>query len=137
MTLYDPARFDAKGELYFRLVAGAGVAGAGAGRRLGYAFPTLLPGNNASLIGLVILTFGLFGWRTAYGWLVQQPYMREKVYVLGTGERAQRLVQGIAAAPGIGRGRGGLERERGRAADPGNGGCALDGTGRQRTACTA
>ena len=92
--LYDAARFDAKGELYFRLFLVPGLL-ALALATIGYAFPTLLPGNNASLIGLVILTFGLFGWRTAYGWLVQQPYMQEKVYVLGTGERAQRLVQGL------------------------------------------
>jgi sugar transferase (PEP-CTERM system associated) len=92
--LYDSTRFDAKGELYFRLFLVPGLlALALAG--VGFFFPNALPGNNASLIGLVILTVGLFGWRTAYGWLVQQPYMQEKVYVLGTGERAQRLVQGL------------------------------------------
>lgn len=92
--LYDAARFDAKGELYFRLFLVPGLLAlllAG----IGLAFPNVLPGNNASLIALVILTIGLFGWRTAYGWLIQQPYMQEKVYVLGTGERAQRLVQGL------------------------------------------
>jgi sugar transferase (PEP-CTERM system associated) len=92
--LYDAARFDAKGELYFRLFLVPGLLAlvlAG----IGFAFPNALPGNNASLIALVILTIGLFGWRTAYGWLIQQPYMQEKVYVLGTGERAQRLVQGL------------------------------------------
>jgi sugar transferase (PEP-CTERM system associated) len=92
--LYDAARFDAKGELYFRLFLVPGLLAlllAG----IGFAFPHALPGNNASLIALVILTIGLFGWRTAYAWLIQQPYMQEKVYVLGTGERAQRLVQGL------------------------------------------
>jgi sugar transferase (PEP-CTERM system associated) len=92
--LYDATRFDAKGELYFRLFLVPGLLAlllAG----IGLAFPNVLPGNNASLIALVILTIGLFGWRTAYGWLIQQPYMQEKVYVLGTGERAQRLVQGL------------------------------------------
>jgi sugar transferase (PEP-CTERM system associated) len=92
--LYDATRFDAKGELYFRLFLVPGLLAlllAG----IGLTFPNVLPGNNASLIALVILTIGLFGWRTAYGWLIQQPYMQEKVYVLGTGERAQRLVQGL------------------------------------------
>jgi sugar transferase (PEP-CTERM system associated) len=92
--LYDATRFDAKGELYFRLFLVPGLLAlllAG----IGLAFPNVLPGNNASLIALVILTIGLFGWRTAYGWLIQQPYMQEKVYVLGTGEQAQRLVQGL------------------------------------------
>ncbi len=30
-----------------------------------------------------------------YAWLVQRPYLRERVYVLGTGDRAQRLVNGL------------------------------------------
>ncbi|HWX91968.1 MAG TPA: TIGR03013 family XrtA/PEP-CTERM system glycosyltransferase [Terriglobales bacterium] len=92
--LYDATRFDAKGELYFRLFLVPGLLAlllAG----IGFAFPNALPGNNASVIALVILTLGLFGWRTAYGWLIQQPYMQEKVYVLGTGEQARRLVQGL------------------------------------------
>lgn len=99
--LYDASRFDAKGELYFRLFLVPGVLALALGA-IGYFFPRMLPGNNASLIGLVILTFGLFGWRTAYGWLVQQPYMQEKVYVLGTGQRAQRLVQGLRQRKDLG-----------------------------------
>ena len=43
----------------------------------------------AFLLGLIILTLALLGWRTAYYWLVQQPYLRERVYVLGGGERAR------------------------------------------------
>src|ERR1700751_1011469 len=99
--LYDSSRFDAKGELYFRLFLVPGILALAVGG-IGYFFPNLLPGNNASLIGLVILTFGLFGWRTTYGWLVQQPYMQEKVYVLGTGQRAQRLVQGLRQRKDLG-----------------------------------
>jgi sugar transferase (PEP-CTERM system associated) len=99
--LYDATRIDKKGELYFRLFLVPGLLAlvlAG----IGLFFPRVLPGNNASLIGLVILTVGLFGWRTAYGWLIQQPYMQEKVYVLGTGERAQRLVQGLGQSRELG-----------------------------------
>ena len=99
--LYDSSRFDAKGELYFRLFLVPGILALALGA-IGYCFPNLLPGTNASLIGLVILTFGLFGWRTAYGWLVQRPYMQEKVYVLGTGQRAQRLVQGLRQRKDLG-----------------------------------
>ena len=92
--LYDPTRLDAKADMYFRLFLVPGLL-ALILAAIAWFFPTLLPGNNASLIGLVFLTLGLIGWRTAYGWLVQQPLMQEKVYVLGTGERAQRLVQGL------------------------------------------
>jgi sugar transferase (PEP-CTERM system associated) len=92
--LYDATQFDAKGEMYFRLFLVPGLFAlflAG----IAYFFPRALPGNNASLIGLVFLTLGLVVWRAAYSWLVQQAFMQERVYVLGTGERAQRLVQGL------------------------------------------
>ena len=92
--LYDSAQFDAKGEMYFRLFLVPGLFALFLAL-VGYFFPYVLPGNNASLIALVLLTLGLVGWRAAYGWLVQQPFMQEKVYVLGTGERAQRLVLGL------------------------------------------
>jgi sugar transferase (PEP-CTERM system associated) len=62
---------------------------------VGFLFPTLLPGNNSVLAGLIILIFTLFSWRAAYFWMVKQPFLRERVYVLGTGERAERLVRGL------------------------------------------
>lgn len=91
--LYDPARMSAKGELYFRLLLIPGLLAlilAG----VGFAFPAILPGT-ATLLGLIILTVGMLGWRSIYSWLVQQPFMQERVYVLGTGDRALRLVQGL------------------------------------------
>jgi sugar transferase (PEP-CTERM system associated) len=92
--LYDSSRFEAKGEMYFRLFLVPGLL-AILLSAVSWIYPQALPGNNASLFGLVLLTIGLVGWRAAYGWLVQQPFMQEKVYVLGTGDRAQRLVQGL------------------------------------------
>ena len=78
--LYDPARFSAKGELYFRLLLVPGLL-ALAMAAVSYVFPRALIGNGSSLIGLVILTFALFGWRMAYAWLAQRPYLQERVYV--------------------------------------------------------
>jgi sugar transferase (PEP-CTERM system associated) len=99
--LYDPSSFNARWDQVFRLLLVLGlVALALAG--VGYVFPNFLPGNNSALAGLVILTVALFGWRTAYAWLSQQPYLRERVYVLGTGDRAQRLVQGLRARSDLG-----------------------------------
>ena len=69
--LYDPASFTAKGELYFRLLLVPGLL-ALALAALSYLYPRALPGNYSALVGLIILTFALFGWRTAYEWLVQQ-----------------------------------------------------------------
>ena len=50
-----------------------------------------------------ILTVALFGWRLGFlQWLVQLPILVERVYVLGTGERAQRVVQGLRQNPELG-----------------------------------
>jgi len=98
--LYDPAYVNEKGELYFRLLLVPGLLAlvlAG----VGYFFPQFIR-NSAFLLGLIIVTMALFGWRTAYAWLAQQPYLRERVYVVGTGERAQRLVQGLRTRSELG-----------------------------------
>ena len=92
--LYDPARFNAKGELYFRLLLVPGLL-ALLLALIEHYFQDFSLGNGAFLLGLMILTLALLGWRTAYDWLVQQPYLRERIYVFGTGERAQRLVAGL------------------------------------------
>ncbi len=99
--LYDPSHFDPKDELYFRLLLVPGVLAFGLAI-LEVIFPSAMPGNLSSFLGLVILTVALFGWRSAYAWLASQPFLRERVYVLGTGERAYRLVQGLQAHPEIG-----------------------------------
>jgi sugar transferase (PEP-CTERM system associated) len=61
-----------------------------------YFVPEFLPGKNSGLAGVVILAVALFGWRAAYSWIVRQPLFQERVYVVGTGERAQRLLSGLA-----------------------------------------
>ena len=99
--LYDTARLSTKGELYFRLLMVPGLmAFLMAG--ISYARPNFLLGGGSSALGLLILTFALVGWRLGYGWLVQLPVLVERVYVLGTGERAQRVVQGLRQNPEIG-----------------------------------
>src|SRR5262249_36133080 len=49
-----------------------------------------------------ILTIAMIGWRLGFAWLVQLPVLVERIYVLGTGERAQRLVQGLRQNPELG-----------------------------------
>jgi sugar transferase (PEP-CTERM system associated) len=101
LDLYDTARLNTKGELYFRLLMVPGVLAfllAG----VAYLRPDYLLGRNSATIGLLILTVALVGWRLGYTWLVQLPILVERVYVLGTGERAQRLVQGLRQNPEVG-----------------------------------
>lgn len=99
--LYEPARWSARGELYFRLLLVPGILALLLGA-LAYVFPRSLVGNNAAVLGLMLVTITLFTWRILYAWLSQQPYLRENVYVLGTGERAQRLVNGLRTRTELG-----------------------------------
>ncbi len=99
--LYDSSSLGEKWDLVFRLLLVLGlVALALAG--LAWGYPRLMPGNNAAVWGFIILTFTLFGWRAAYSWMVRQPFLRERVYVLGTGERAERLVKGLRERTALG-----------------------------------
>ena len=101
LDLYDTARLNTKGELYFRLLMVPGVLAfilAG----VAYVRPEYLLGSGSSAVGLLILTVALFGWRLGFTWLVQLPILVERVYVLGTGERAQRVVLGLRQNPEIG-----------------------------------
>jgi len=99
--LYDTARLNTRGELYFRLLMVPGLlAFVTAG--ISYVRPDFLLGGGSTALGLFIVAFALFGWRLGYGWLVQLPMLAERVYVLGADERAQRLVQGLRQNPEIG-----------------------------------
>jgi sugar transferase (PEP-CTERM system associated) len=101
LDLYDTAGFNTKGELYFRLLMVPGVLAfilAG----VAYVRPDYLLGSGSSAVGLLILTVALIGWRLVFTWLVQLPILVERVYVLGTGERARRVVQGLRQNPELG-----------------------------------
>jgi len=99
LDLYDSSNLGSKWDLIFRLLIVLGSVAMSLSI-VGFLYGYFLPGHNflprdSALAGLIILTFALFAWRAAYSWLVQQHYFRERVYVLGTGERAQRLLNGL------------------------------------------
>jgi sugar transferase (PEP-CTERM system associated) len=96
--LYDPGYFDAKGELYFRLLLIPGLLLLVLGT-LGAIFPNLMLRSISPDLGLIILALAVVAWRNGYAWLISQPFLRERVYVLGAGERAQRLVLGLKSRP--------------------------------------
>ncbi len=107
--LYDTARLNSKGEIFFRLLMVvamlAFILAAVALVRPDYllgAGPSEVDRFGPSEVGLVILAVALIGWRMAFAWLGQLPILVERVYVLGTGERAQRVVQGLRQNPEIG-----------------------------------
>ena len=97
LDAYDSASLGAKWEQIFRLVVVLCVL-AFSLAAVDFLYPYFLPGRvflPGVKWGLVLLSVTLFGWRGAYVWIVQQPYFRERVYVLGTGERAQRLLDAL------------------------------------------
>lgn len=94
LDLYDSASLDKSWEQSLRILLVLGFV-ALALSAVGFLFPNFMPGNGSALAGLIILTVTLFCWRGAYNWMVKQPFLRERVYVLGTGERAERLVRGL------------------------------------------
>lgn len=99
--LYDLQRLSSNTEIYFRIFAVLGIVSfllAGAA----YLFPRLLMGRRSLLLGLVILSAALICWRWAYSWLARQPYFRERVYILGTGDRAKQLVQSLSVRGDLG-----------------------------------
>lgn len=98
--LYDSSKIEQKLDQAFRILFVLGLVALVLGAVI-YKFPDFLPGNNSAIFGVIILAVSLFCWRSIYAWLVCQPFFRERVYVLGTGERAQRLVSGLRR-PGLG-----------------------------------
>lgn len=101
LDLYDAANLGKNWEQGLRILLVMGFLSLSLSA-IGFLFPEFMPGNGSALFGLVILTVTLFCWRGAYGWLVKQPFLRERVYVLGTGERAERLVDGLRQRTSLG-----------------------------------
>jgi sugar transferase (PEP-CTERM system associated) len=99
--LYTPQLLTSRGETWFRLLLVLGTSAfflAG----VGYYFPALMLGRHADVFGLIILTISLLLWRGGYAWLLRQPYFSERIYVLGSGERAQRLVDSVRSRRDLG-----------------------------------
>jgi sugar transferase (PEP-CTERM system associated) len=99
--LYDSSQLGAQLDQAFRLLFVLGLVALVLAGVI-WLFPNFLPGSNSALFGVAILAVSLFGWRSMYGWLVRQPFFRERIYVLGTGERAERLVNGLRSRSELG-----------------------------------
>ena len=99
--LYDLQEVASRGDIWFRLFVVVGILSfllAG----LGLLFPQFMLANHTFVLGLSILALGLVLWRAAYNWLIRRPYLRERVHVVGEGERAKWLVKIIRAKPELG-----------------------------------
>lgn len=90
--LYEPQRIAAKWEIYFRLLLVLGFLSFLLSAIV-YLYPDFDIARYVLLVGLIVLTFALVAWRSAYAWILGRKIFRERVYVLGGGERAQMVVQ--------------------------------------------
>jgi len=99
LDLYDSSTLGGKSDQIVRLFIVLGLVALALSGVVAL-YHSFLPGHEflpreSALLGFVILTFALLAWRAAYAWLSQRQYFRERVYVLGTGDRAQRVVDGL------------------------------------------
>ena len=97
--LYEPQRISARWEIYFRLLLVLGFLSFLLSAII-YLFPDADIAHYVLLLGLIFLTAALVAWRSAYEWIIGREMFRERVYVLGAGERAQTIVQLLAGAQG-------------------------------------
>ncbi len=100
MDLYDPRQLNCGSEAYSRMLIVLALL-AFLLAALGYVFPSFLLRRRVFVVGLIILTISLLSWRAAYAWLVRKPYLRERVYVLGAGDRARGLIEAIRSRPDV------------------------------------
>jgi sugar transferase (PEP-CTERM system associated) len=90
--LYEPQRISERWEIYFRLLLVLGFLSFFLSAVI-YFFPAVDMARYVLLLGLMFLTLGLLMWRSAYEWIIGQKAFRERVYVLGGGDRAHMVVQ--------------------------------------------
>jgi sugar transferase (PEP-CTERM system associated) len=90
--LYEPQRISGHWEIYFRLLLVLSVLSFVFAALL-YLFPVVDIGRNVLVVGISILTVALIIWRSAYEWIIGLSAFRERVYILGNGERARVVIE--------------------------------------------
>jgi len=99
--LYAPRQQVSWVETSFRLLFVLGTASFSLAI-IGYWFPEFMLGRHVYLVGIIILVVAMLVWRGVYAWLIGHPYLQERVYVLGSGERATRVVEAIRTRKDLG-----------------------------------
>jgi sugar transferase (PEP-CTERM system associated) len=89
--LYEPQRISASWEIYFRLLLVLGFLSFLLSVII-FLFPAADIAHYVLLLGLMFLTAALVAWRSAYEWIIGREMFRERVYILGAGERAKTIV---------------------------------------------
>jgi sugar transferase (PEP-CTERM system associated) len=90
--LYEPQRISEHWEIYFRLLLVLGFLSFLLSAII-FLFPDVNIAHYVLLLGLIFLTTALVAWRSAYEWIIGREMFRERVYILGAGERAHAIVK--------------------------------------------
>jgi sugar transferase (PEP-CTERM system associated) len=99
--LYEPQRISGRWEVYFRLLLVLGVLSFVLAV-LVYFFPEMAVGRNVLVAGIGMLVMSLVIWRRLYEWIIGLPAFCERVYVLGSGERAHSIIEILRARRDVG-----------------------------------
>lgn len=94
LELHDVRRLNSQGEIQSRILMLVGILSFVLAA-VSYAFPEFKVGRYVFLTGLLILAAAWISWRWAYGRLISVRALRERVYLLGNGERAVRIREAI------------------------------------------
>lgn len=94
MELYDLRDLRSPSGLDLRIVMLVGTLSLLLGA-LTFMFPTFTLGRSVFITGLIILSLTWTLWRWVFGRVIFLPAFRERVYVLGSGQRAKRILEAI------------------------------------------
>ncbi len=109
--LYGPRRISESWEIYFRLLLVLSVLSFILAAIV-YFSPDLDIGSYVLPVGVSLLTVFLVIWRWSYERIIGLPMFRERVYVLGCGQRARTVVETLRASRDAGMEVIGWEGER-------------------------
>jgi sugar transferase (PEP-CTERM system associated) len=101
LELHDLRRLNIQGELQSRILMLVGILSFILAA-VSYVFPEFKVGRYVFLTGLFILSFVWSSWRWVYLRLISLRPLREKVYLLGNGERALRIREAIESRSELG-----------------------------------
>jgi sugar transferase (PEP-CTERM system associated) len=90
--LYEPQRISGGWEIYFRLLLVLSVLCFVLGAVI-FVYPGIYIGPHVLTIGISALAVVLVIWRQSYEWFLGLTLFRERVYVLGNGDRAKSVAQ--------------------------------------------
>jgi sugar transferase (PEP-CTERM system associated) len=101
LELHDLRRLNIQGELQSRILMLVGILSFILAA-VSYVFPEFKVGRYVFLTGLFILSVVWSSWRWVYLRLISLRPLREKVYLLGNGERALRIREAIESRSELG-----------------------------------